>query len=182
MKIYNSTHNDGKSILVFGSNLAGVHDAGAALQAKAIWGARERFSFGHCGNSFAIPTKDKQIEPLPPEDIKAFVEHFLAYARQHPELTFLVTRIGCGLAGHPDADISPMFAKAPANCDLPDGWEVSRGIRCFACRVCNYEWEHASEDHTSCDTSFCPGCDAECEKCDSCPFAGVPCDAEGRLV
>ena len=47
---------------------------------------------------------------------------FLAYARAHPELTFEVTRVGCGLAGYTDADIAPLFKGAPSNCTLPDGW------------------------------------------------------------
>ena len=182
MKIYNSTHNNGSNILVFGSNLAGVHGAGAALQAKAVWGAVQGVGTGRQGNSFAIPTKNRHLQTRCLDNIRDAVNYFLEYAREHPELTFLVTRIGCGLAGYTDADISPMFANAPANCDLPDGWEVTRGIRCFACRDCNYEWDKAASDHNSCETAFCPGCDSECAKCDSYPFAGLPCDEDGRLV
>lgn len=50
------------------------------------------------------------------------VATFLDYARAHPELTFAVTRIGCGLAGYAERQIAPMFAKASTNCTLPDGW------------------------------------------------------------
>lgn len=124
MKIYNNTHNDGKHIFVFGSNLAGFHGAGAALQAKAIWGAKQGQGFGRTGQAYAIPTKNSNMKTHPRLTIAWFVVEFLKYARQHPELTFLVTRIGCGLAGYTDADIAPMFANAPANCDLPEGWRV----------------------------------------------------------
>lgn len=122
MKIYNSTHNDGRSIFVFGSNLSGFHGAGAALQAKAVWGAVEGVGHGRTGQAWAIPTKYAALNTRPLASIEQCVRYFLWYATQHPELTFLVTRIGCGIAGYTDADIAPMFANAPANCDLPEGW------------------------------------------------------------
>ena len=122
MKVYNSTHNDGKHIFVFGSNLAGIHGAGAAREAWEEWSAIYTNGVGRSGHSYAIPTKDRQMNTLSLSKIELFVREFLRYARQHPELTFLVTRIGCGLAGYTDADIAPMFADAPSNCDLPEGW------------------------------------------------------------
>ena len=53
-------------------------------------------------------------------------QQFLAYAEQHPELMFKVTAIGTGLAGYTHEDIAPMFARAPANCRLPDEWQAWR--------------------------------------------------------
>jgi hypothetical protein len=109
-------------IFVFGSNLAGRHGAGAALFARQHHGAINGLGFGPQGSSYAIPTKDQNIITLTLPRIAHYVFVFLEYARAHPELTFDVTRIGCGLAGYDDADISPMFKDAPENCRLPDGW------------------------------------------------------------
>ena len=110
------------AIFCFGSNLAGRHGAGAALFARQNHGAIYGQGIGRQGNSYAIPTKDYHIKTLPLETIQGYVNEFLLYARNHPELEFQVTRIGCGLAGYTDAQIAPMFANAPSNCHLPDGW------------------------------------------------------------
>lgn len=120
-------------VFVFGSNEAGIHGAGAAQAAYKHHGARWHMGYGHYGNSFAIPTKGvihsavggaKQIgRTLPLDKIRVYVDAFLAYAEAHPELTFNVTRIGCGLAGLRDEDIAPMFAKAPVNCLFDTEWQ-----------------------------------------------------------
>lgn len=116
------------SIFVFGSNLAGRHGAGAALFAKQHHGAVYGVGIGRCGSSYAIPTKDESLKVLPVQEIEPYVRTFLLYAAKHPELSFLVTRIGCGLAGYQDTDIAPLFRGAPANCLLPEGWrEIARG-------------------------------------------------------
>lgn len=111
-------------IFVFGSNLAGVHGAGAAKFARENHGAIYGQGVGLQGESYAIPTKDENIETLPLHRIFPFVVHFLYFAAQHPEMTFNVTRIGCGLAGYSDKNIAPMFRGAPQNCVLPDGWRA----------------------------------------------------------
>jgi hypothetical protein len=100
-------------IFVFGSNRAGIHGAGAALTAKKKYGARQHVGEGLQGNSYAIPTKDERIETLPLVEIRKGVDRFLAFARSRHDLSFFVTRIGCGLAGYSDTDIGPMFAGAP---------------------------------------------------------------------
>jgi len=96
--------------------------AGAAKHARlhhsAQWGVGE----GRTGWAYAIPTKDHAIRTLPLEQIRPGVERFLDYAREHPELTFEVTAIGTGLAGYKPHQIAPMFAGAPSNCELPEGW------------------------------------------------------------
>lgn len=108
----------GREVFVFGSNLAGRHGAGAALEARRNHGAIYGQGIGIQGNSYAIPTKDESLKTLPLGEIKLHVEHFKRYAREHPELMFRVTRIGCGLAGYQDGDIAPMFLNAPNNCKL----------------------------------------------------------------
>ena len=87
-----------KQVFVFGSNEAGVHGAGAARVAYEKHGARWGKGFGHYGDSFAIPTKSPSIETLELNTIRKYVEAFLQYAAAHKDLTFKVTRIGCGLA------------------------------------------------------------------------------------
>ena len=109
-------------IFVFGSNLAGRHGAGAALFARQNHGAIYGQGIGLQGQSYGIPTKGTYLQILPTSAIKHHVDVFLAFAVEHPELTFNVTRIGCGLAGYTDADIAPMFKNAPINCNLPKGW------------------------------------------------------------
>jgi hypothetical protein len=109
-------------IFVFGSNLRGVHGAGAAEFAHknrgAIWGR----GVGIQGQSYGIPTKDIRIITLPLDIIKRHVDDFIKFANEHEYMSFEVTRIGCGLAGYTDADIAPMFKDAPINCYLPEGW------------------------------------------------------------
>ena len=109
-------------IFVFGSNRAGRHGKGAALTALQKHGAIYGQGEGRQGDSYAIPTKGLTLEPLSVYAINLSVVRFLVYATAHPELTFQVTRIGCGLAGYTDAQIAPMFADAPVNCQLPEGW------------------------------------------------------------
>lgn len=111
-------------IFVFGSNLAGRHGKGAALAARTQYGAEYGVGVGRTGNAYAIPTKDAALKTLPLRTIRAFVDQFIEYAEQHHELQFEVTRIGCGLAGWTDEEIAPMFARAPDNCNLPEGWRT----------------------------------------------------------
>jgi len=109
-------------IFVFGSNLAGRHGKGAALTARRDYGAVTGVGMGRTGNAYAIPTKDQTLVVLPLEKIKRYVLAFVAYAHSHPDLTFRVTRVGCGLAGYGDEDVAPFFKGAPENCILPEGW------------------------------------------------------------
>ena len=109
-------------IFVFGSNLAGRHGKGAAASARnhhaAQWGVGE----GPTGRAYALPTKDKDLRTLPLEKIEGHVESFLAYARNHADRLFLVTAIGCGLAGYKHEQIAPMFKSAPENCFFDKRW------------------------------------------------------------
>jgi hypothetical protein len=107
-----------------GSNLRGAHGKGAALHARKHHGAVCGVGVGRTGSAYAIPTKDARIQTLPLPAIAAHVSHFIEYATLHPELWFEVTRVGCGLAGYSDSEIAPLFAGAPANCLLPEGWRA----------------------------------------------------------
>lgn len=108
-----------RKIVVFGSNLAGRHGKGAALEARKKHGAIYGQGIGLQGNSYAIPTKDEHIKTLPLSTIIYYVEDFIDFAKAHPELEFQVVPIGCGLAGYKPIDIAWMFEKIPSNVHLP---------------------------------------------------------------
>jgi len=110
-------------IFVFGSNLAGRHGKGAALFAKQNHGAIQGIGIGRQGNSYAIPTKDENLETFTLRTIQLHVAVFLDYAALHHMEKFQVTPIGTGLAGYSHAEISPMFKDAPYNCVLPEEWK-----------------------------------------------------------
>lgn len=94
-------------IFVFGSNLAGAHGGGAARLAYERFGAIWGQGVGLQGQSYAIPTMQGGIET-----IKPYVDEFIRFAKQHPEQKFLVTKIGCGIAGFKVDEIAPLFYHA----------------------------------------------------------------------
>ena len=94
-------------IFVFGSNLAGHHMGGAARVANIKFGAEWGVGVGLTGQSYAIPTMQGGVETIRP-----YVDEFVEFANQHQNMKFLVTRIGCGIAGFKDEDIAPLFRKA----------------------------------------------------------------------
>ena len=94
-------------IFVFGSNLAGAHAGGAALLAHEKFGAIWGQGIGLKGNSYAIPTMQGGVETIRP-----YVDEFIEFAKSHPDLTFYVTKIGCGIAGFSEKEIAPLFQKA----------------------------------------------------------------------
>lgn len=106
-------------IFVFGSNLQGMHAGGAARIAYNNFGAIWGQGVGLQGQSYGIPTMQGGVETVRP-----YVNEFIQFAKDHPELTFLVTRIGCGIAGFTDAEMAPLFEKAHSieNIVLPEGW------------------------------------------------------------
>lgn len=106
-------------IFVFGSNLVGRHGKGAALFAKNHRGAIYGRGEGLQGNSYAIPTKDAHLKTLPLNNIMLGVARFIKFATEHPELTFELTPVGCGLAGYKPSQIGPMFSSAPPNVKKP---------------------------------------------------------------
>ena len=109
-------------IFVFGSNLAGRHGKGAALHARKHCGAINGKGIGRQGNSYAIPTKDANLQTLPIVVVADYISDFVTYAFNNPDLKFEVTRVGCGLAGYTDQQIGPLFRNAPSNCKMPEGW------------------------------------------------------------
>lgn len=112
-------------IMVFGSNLAGIHGKGAARVAYMKFGAVYGSATGIQGKSYAIPTKDYHLRVLSLEEIKKYVDDFLDYAIHYPEKEFFVSAIGTGLAGYKPKDIALMFKEVPSNVSLPQSfWDV----------------------------------------------------------
>ena len=113
-------------VWVFGSNLSGIHGAGAALVAKNMFNAEFYVGKGATGRSYAIPTKGKyeaRLPTLPLNDIEQHVRDFRVYADANPAKIFWVTRIGCGYAGYTDDQIAPLFKGCPANCNFATQWQ-----------------------------------------------------------
>lgn len=99
-------------VFVFGSNLSGRHGKGAAKTALG-WGAKWGQASGLQGKTYGIPTKSHDVRSvLPIHDIKTYVNIFIEFAKMRPNITFLVTEIGCGLAGYKPKDIAPLFKGA----------------------------------------------------------------------
>lgn len=94
-------------VFVFGSNLGGFHNGGAARTAWQYFGAILGQGIGLQGNSYAIPTMQGGVDT-----IKPYVDEFISFAENHPDMFFYVTRIGCGIAGFKDKEIAPLFTRA----------------------------------------------------------------------
>lgn len=112
-------------VFVFGSNLMGRHGAGAAKTAAKHFGAVHGIGIGHLGQSYAIPTKGYVLTSrLSVEEIRPYVQKFIAYAKDNKHLKFYVTQIGCGLAGHDPKEISQLFKKIKGldNVVLPENF------------------------------------------------------------
>ena len=109
-------------VFVFGSNLAGLHGAGAAKHATKVHGAVFGVGEGRTGNAYALPTKNMSIRTRSLHEVKDSIAAFLHYARKHPDELFQVTRVGCGLAGYTDDQIAPNFLHSPANCHFDKAW------------------------------------------------------------
>lgn len=118
--------NPNTRIFVFGSNLAGRHGKGSALEAVKHHGARRGQGTGLQGRSYAIPTKDVALRILPLDQIKPHVDYFLWFAGRYATMQFDVVAIGCGQAGYKPKQIGPMFKGAPANVHLPPEFEAYR--------------------------------------------------------
>lgn len=106
-----------KEIFVFGSNAQGNHHGGAARIAHERFGAILGIGEGLQGQSYALPTMEG------PASFKRSAERFIEYATEHPELTFYLTRVGTGIAGHTNEEVAPLFREAPSNVIKPKGWQ-----------------------------------------------------------
>jgi hypothetical protein len=113
------THLNKGEIFVFGSNLKGLHGGGAARLAYERFGAIWGQGVGLQGSCYGIPTMHGGVDA-----IKPYVDEFIEFAQNHTEYTFLVTKIGCGIAGFKEEEIAPLFADAVSvdNIILPESF------------------------------------------------------------
>lgn len=113
------------AIFVFGSNLSGVHGAGAALYALKEKGAVLGEGLGQHGKSYALPTKGyaPRLPTLKLAEINVHAKQFTEWAEEHPKTTFQLTAVGCGLAGYTAEQIGPLFTHVPTNVLLPPEWQ-----------------------------------------------------------
>ena len=114
-------------IFVFGSNLSGIHGAGAAAYARARKGAIMGQGIGLQGQSYALPTKGLKISFMPLEKVEVHIDAFKDFAMDHPELDFQVTQVACGLAGFTKEQIAPLFKSSPSNCYFDMEWQPLLG-------------------------------------------------------
>ena len=123
-------HTDGTlpkrgEILVFGSNTAGVHGAGAAKVAYHLFGAQMGHAEGLLGQSYGIPTRvyrgRTSLATLDLSDIVENIKRFCNFTHEHSELSWWVTGVACGYAGYNASQIAPHF-KMAINCSFPLNW------------------------------------------------------------
>jgi hypothetical protein len=120
------TPDDGP-IFCFGANERGAHGSGSAAAAHANYGAKMRVGNGLTGQSYGIPTcayndTCPKITPLTEEKVEQYVAEFVAYAKAHPELLFMMTKIGTGVGNFPAEFICKLLSDAPRNVDMPLDW------------------------------------------------------------
>lgn len=117
-KVYSLKENE---IFVFGSNLLGIHKRGAAKDALDNYGAILGQGEGLQGQSYALPTKNTPTEFMPYENLKQYIDRLHLTIKQNPNLHFLITKVGCNLAGFTVWEIAPLFKDFIFlnNCSLP---------------------------------------------------------------
>lgn len=113
-------------IFVFGSNLSGIHGAGAAKHAFDKLGAEWGVGEGMTGKCYALPTKGKKIQFIPLSEVREAIDRFMLHARFSDE-EYQVTQVGCGLGGFTSEQIAPFFRDAPENCFFDEAWREYLG-------------------------------------------------------
>jgi len=121
-------------VFIFGSNLAGNHVGGTAADAVKYFGAEMGKATGLQGQSYAIPTLGKAMKKLGVSSIKRYVVKMFDFAVKNPKMEFMVTPIGCGIAGFTPEQIAPLFRNSPSNVVLPEEFkalQVVKGFKAF---------------------------------------------------
>ncbi len=107
------------TIFVFGSNMAGTHQGGAAKTALLHFGATKGVGRGWAGQSFAIPTMNEHLQQMPLSQIQHYIDDFKIYTKNHPKMKYFITSVGCGVAGYKVEEIAPMFKGVSRNVIFP---------------------------------------------------------------
>jgi hypothetical protein len=126
----NITSLKDNEVFVFGSNLAGIHGGGAAKTALQ-WGAQMKKGIGHFGQTYALPTKGKDIKTLSLNEIKVYADQFIQYVKENQDKHFLLTEVGCGLAGLTYEQVAPLFVNilTCSNISIPEAfWDVIKPV------------------------------------------------------
>jgi len=116
IKDYNFAENE---ILVFGCHELGKHRSGYAQIALHSFGAKIGQGEGRQGQSYGIPTIGSDGEVLSISEIQNYIENFKVYAKNHKNLIFYMTEIGCGFANYSSSQIAPLFKDSPVNIKFP---------------------------------------------------------------
>lgn len=107
------------TIFVFGSNMAGTHQGGAAKIALQHFGAVKGAGRGWAGQSYAIPTMNEHLQQMPLSQIEHYIDDFKIYTKNHPKNKYFITSVGCGVAGYKVEEIAPMFKGISKNVIFP---------------------------------------------------------------
>lgn len=120
---------DDPRIFVFGSNLLGIHGAGAAAYARNDLGAELGVGEGLTGRTYALPTCYQPGEPVTMQELAVYIDTFFEYASEHPEMRFFLSKIGCGIAGFDEDTVADLVDRLgpPSNVDIPPDWVFYRG-------------------------------------------------------
>lgn len=110
-------HLEPNQIIVVGTNYAGNHAGGAARYAKEHFGLHDGCGEGLSGQTYGLPSMNGL------QDLYSAVLDLADFATFNTNLTFLLTKVGCGIAGHPEEDVKKLFKDMPGNVWLPEGWE-----------------------------------------------------------
>ena len=129
----NITELKNNQIFVFGSNANGNHAGGAAKLAVDKFGAIYGQSEGLQGQSYAIVTLSETMEKVKLEDISKSIDELYQFADDNPDLDFIVTKIGCGIAGFEEKEMSELFKtkEKPFNIILPKEFMLVKGFKGF---------------------------------------------------
>ena len=159
----NITELKENEVFVFGSNMNGNHAGGAAYLAVEKFGAEMGNAEGIQGQSYAIPTLDKDMKRINLTDLEQSISRFYDYADSHPELTFYLTKIGCGIAGYEESDIATVVncRDIPKNVIIPEEFTHIPGYKGFdenmQCRGFQYEEGksyHEDGNIKACESGF----------------------------
>ena len=132
-------------IFVFGSNLSGNHSGGAAALAKEKFDAEDGIGEGLTGQCYAFPTLDTQMKKVSKKFLKEARDRFYQCVESNPNKQFLLTKVGCGIAGFSEEEIKKLFVgDTHSNLVMPAGWKVVRGYKAFEkglkCRGFQYKF------------------------------------------
>ncbi len=111
----------GNQVIVVGTNLNGEHYGGAAAQAHQDFGLEWGVAEGLSGKTYAFPTLTKNMKQFLPTMLRDHVSRLYQTARNNPDLEFLLTPVGTGIAGYPYEVIEELFKNLPANINKV-GW------------------------------------------------------------